>query len=108
MTMLPDRFWSKVDRTGDCWLWTASKKGEYGGFRVGNRIRRAHDVVFEVCAGPIPYGLEVCHRCDRPLCVRPSHLFLGTHAQNMADMVRKGRSSRAWTGRTHTPETIIR
>lgn len=87
------RFWDKVDKIGRCWLWTASvtRRG-YGQFRVGNRMVHAHRVGWEMVNGPVPTGMEVCHRCDTPRCVRAAHLFLGTHAENMQDMRRKGRA----------------
>jgi hypothetical protein len=89
-----ERFWSKVDCSGECWLWTGATSGRnnYGYFGYGKRVRRAHRVAFEMERGPIPNGLIVCHACDTPKCVRPSHLFLGTPADNTRDMVQKGRA----------------
>lgn len=90
---LADRFWEKVDKTGECWLWRAHLGScGYGAFGLGGRAAKAHRVAFELTHGPIPPGLFVCHSCDVPACVRPEHLFLGTHVENMADMRAKGRS----------------
>lgn len=98
-----DRFWAKVDKSGDCWVWTASVFRErlgYGKFQTGSnrgesRVAYAHRVSWELHFGPIPNGLFVCHHCDNPPCVRPDHLFLGTAADNVRDMDRKGRD-RHW------------
>ena len=90
-------FWSKV-RIGDgCWLWRGSRTGNsrYGKVRLGGRrgiLTGAHQAAWMLERGPIPQGMHVCHRCDVRLCVRPSHLFLGTATDNMADMVAKGRA----------------
>lgn len=93
-----ERFWSKVDVRGDddCWAWQASHdKNGYGKFRVGLRGSvRAQRVAWGLTYGPIPSGLLVCHHCDNPECCNPNHLFLGTNADNAADMVAKGRSAR--------------
>ena len=88
------RFWDKVDRSGDCWLWAAKgRRGPYGTFRmrVGGIWRQCsvHRVAWELMHGPIPQGQCVLHSCDTPLCVR--HLFLGTNMDNTQDMISKGR-----------------
>lgn len=83
-----------------CILWTGSiTKGGYGYFsqtKQGKKIKTyAHRAVYARRFGPIPARTCVCHRCDVPSCVNPDHLFLGTHSDNMADMVKKGRSHRS-------------
>ena len=94
-----ERFWEKVDRGGGpaaCWTWGAScdPKG-YGQFNQGNHVcEGAHIIAWELTHGPIPAGLCVLHRCDNPPCVNPAHLFLGTIADNNADMMAKGRHAR--------------
>ena len=91
-----DRFWRRVSKGDECWLWTAYKSGGYGVLCCGRRglNRRAHRVAWEITNGPIPEGLYVCHSCDNPSCVRPAHLFLGTQSHNMSDMWRKERRPR--------------
>lgn len=90
------RVWQFINQTATCWLWTGAKSpGGYGAFNVKRRVVRAHRFIWELLCGPIPDGLEVCHNCpgrDNPSCVRPEHMFLGTHAENLTDMVRKGQS----------------
>lgn len=94
-----ERFWARVNQSGECWLWTGQRIHGYGRLRLRtpegrDRYIPAHRVSWELANGPIPPGLRVLHRCDVPACVRPEHLFLGTPTDNVADMVAKGRQQR--------------
>lgn len=79
--------------TDECWIWEGWRfKSGYGGFiPSGNRKLRSHRVSYSLFVGPIPEGLEVCHKCDVPACVNPFHLFVGDHYANMRDASSKGR-----------------
>jgi hypothetical protein len=96
---LGERLWAKVDKTADCWIWTAAvlkPEWPYGVIQRGGRgegTLLAHRVTFELAYGPIPDGLLVLHHCDNPRCVRPEHLFLGTQEDNLRDSALKGRNA---------------
>ena len=108
-----DIFWQSVAKSDDkdgCWIWTGKMdRDNYGRCRSEARnasgYRKeagAHRVSWELHHGPIPKGMCVLHSCDNPSCVRPDHLFLGTHADNMRDAVLKGRHDKS--KRTHCPQ----
>lgn len=88
----------KIDPETNCWIWQATKTGrgiaKYGYLKVNKTMKVAHRISYEIFKGPIPDGLNVCHKCDVYSCVNPDHLFLGTQIDNMKDMIKKGRSSK--------------
>jgi len=89
---LTERFWEKVDRSGDCWIWTASvMKNGYGCIRIDKKTTRAHRVAYELTKGPIPEGLLLRHTCDNRRCVNPAHLVPGTFKDNVKDALDRGR-----------------
>lgn len=120
----PDRvrFWSRVKRGSahECWDWpgTGGPNG-YGVFRVGSSIDGtrsqvlAHRFAAADAFGPIPKGAHVLHSCDRPKCVNPAHLRFGTHQENMAEKIAKGRQRAGVVfGSAHkdaklTPEAVL-
>jgi hypothetical protein len=88
---LEERFWSKVDTSGECWFWRGGvgKKG-YGNFSVDGKTVSAHRAAYVIQHGKEPEN-DVCHTCDNPLCMRGAHLFDGTKKDNNDDKMRKGR-----------------
>lgn len=94
------RFWQRVARGEGCWLWTSTrdKANGYGVMGRSNKTVGAHRLSWELTFGPIPPGLFVCHHCDNRPCVRPDHLFLGTHEDNQRDKILKGRTPRGEDG----------
>ena len=88
------RFMAKLRQTSSCWLWLCGVRGGYGAFWWKGKTLRAHRVAYELFTGAIPNGMHVLHHCDNPLCVKPSHLFLGTYQDNLNDKLSKGRTAR--------------
>lgn len=89
-----DRFMDKVmpEPMSGCWLWTGcALPSGYGNFRDGGGMTLAHRFAYGQFVGAIPSGGVVMHKCDTPCCVNPEHLSIGTHADNVADKVKKGR-----------------
>lgn len=111
-----ERFGEKVDRSGECWLWTGARaRNGYGKFGIGHVTWSAHRVAWILEHGTNPGALHVCHTCDNPPCVRPSHLFLADRSGNMMDMISKGRGikpeqhARGSRSGAHThPERVAR
>lgn len=89
----------KMPHHKGCWMWrgSLSKSTGYGKFSFLHGTYLAHRVSWMLFRGLIPEGLFILHKCDNPPCVNPDHLFLGTHAENMRDMLEKGRGNRKIT-----------
>ena len=95
-----NRFWAKAERhKGGCLQWTGATNGkpsggiEYGLFKIPKTRKNitAHRLSYILANGGIPDGMFVCHKCDNPVCIEPSHLFVGTPKDNVADMDLKNR-----------------
>ena len=82
----------RVNRSNECWTWTGALNGRgYGVVQYHGKYWMAPRLAYFLTYGAIPNGAYVCHRCDNPACVRPDHLWLGSHWDNMADMTAKKR-----------------
>lgn len=92
------RFWSHVNKGEACWEWQGGKVHGYGQFSLHGRPCYAHRLSYALAYGEIAPPLVVCHSCDNPTCVRPEHLWIGTHSENMQDKLQKGRQAK---GATH-------
>jgi hypothetical protein len=109
-TPIAERLAAKLDKSGECWLWTGKSKNAngYGLIAYNGRLQTAHHVAWELASGaPVPTGMRVLHTCDNPGCARNDepgtylvgdralprygHLFVGTNADNMQDAIAKGR-----------------
>jgi len=89
------RFMAFIDKCADgCWLWRGHTDKGYGIFAVNSRPVLAHRFAYALFVGEIPAGMCICHSCDNSRCVNPDHLFIGSHRDNMNDMVAKGRVAR--------------
>lgn len=103
-----EKFAHLAERRGECLMWTGSALASgYGQTSYKGRKDLAHRVAFEIAKGPIPPGMCVCHSCDNPPCIEPSHLWIGTHADNTHDAVNKGRMASGSRHGTHTRPDLI-
>jgi hypothetical protein len=93
---LKERLYSKIfkDESTGCWNMKSSGKFRYPRIQIGNKYMKASRVSYELHHGPITNGLHCLHKCDNTLCINPCHLFLGTHTENMHDMIKKGRAKK--------------
>lgn len=104
-SMTVTRFWSKVDKTAECWIWTGCEDGSgYGNTGYQGKSIRAHRLAWLWAKGDLPeHPLCLLHRCDNRRCVNPDHLFVGTRAENNRDRHAKQRDKKGPQRRPSTP-----
>ena len=107
------RFWSKVIKTDECWIFKGSMRDGYPQFsrrkRIGGSTTNAHRLAWEFRHGKIPTNMQILHKCDNRSCVRLSHLFMGTLQDNMKDRNSKGRQAKGERcGRATLSEAVAR
>jgi len=89
---MSNRFWSKVNKTKSCWLWTAGCDLDgYGLFKYYRKTRRAAQISMIITYGSIPKNCWVLHTCDNPKCVNPDHLYFGSPSMNSLDREKRNR-----------------
>lgn len=102
---LPPRFWSKVDHSSGCWIWTASLNNQgYAMFGVNGRMRTAHRYAYEVLVGAVPSGLELDHLCRNRACVNPDHLEPVTRTVNVRRGLAPAVAATRHLAVTHCPQ----
>lgn len=101
-----DRFWSKVQKADECWMWDAARtRWGYGYFYADGRLQHAHRVAFELVRGPIARDLEIDHLCRVKACVNPAHLEPVTGTENRRrEMADRERVRACPRGHAYTPE----
>lgn len=82
------KFWEhvKIGNKDECWEWLGGKSHGYGTVIINTEHKQAHDFAYEWVNGPIPIGLEACHKCNNKGCCNPNHIYAGTRQQNMDDL----------------------
>lgn len=108
---LRDRFDRRVQSSADvagCWLWTGCLQSMgYGTISINGKATLAHRVALRLAGVDVPAGAVVRHHCDVPNCVNPAHLAVGTHAENTADMMRRGRDGHGSVNGSAHPGAIL-